>query len=322
MQEYWKACPSLKNVLFESNGNGYYTLKPVKANVAHTIENEQSYINQSGQFAYLLGQWGFKVMPKMKSISQGARPKELIADWSEMLLDYVKGHSGLVDAYEVYDVLLNYWTDVMQDDCYMISNDGWTYPEVRAIKTKVIKDKKTGKEKPSDSNIMYDEIVCDLLPVNILLEEYFTKETDEIANLSAQIEQKQTALDEQLEAAGDDEDEQNEIKKSPEYKKIDKEKSALNKTLKEKRTALTDAVVKKYAALTEDEIKMLVVERKWLSSVVNGCEALMQNVTHQIANDVTALAERYETTLSDTEAHVKDLEQQVLLSLKEMGFTL
>ena len=313
MQEYWKACPSLKASLFKDEGNGYYTLKPAKADIAHTIENEQSYINQSGQFAYLLGQWGSEVMPKMKSIGQGARPKELIADWSELLLNDVKGRSGLVDAYEVYDVLLNYWADVMQDDCYMIANDGWTYPEVRAFK-----QGKGDKKKA----IMYDEIVCDLLPVNILLNEYFTKETEEIADLSAQIEQKQSELDELLESAGEDEDEQNEVKKSVEYKKIEKEKSALNKTLKEKQTSLTDAVVKKYAALTEDEIKMLVVERKWLASVTNGCEALMQNVTHQIASDVTALAERYEATLSDTEAHVKDLEQQVLLSLKEMGFTL
>jgi len=312
MQEYWKACPSLKAVLFESNGNGYYTLKPAKSDIAHTIDNNQSYINQNGDFSYILGQWGFEVMPKMKSIGQGARPKELITDWSELLLNYVKERSGLVDAYEVYDVLLNYWADVMQDDCYMIANDGWTYPEVRAVKS----------AKGKDKAIMYDEIVCDLLPVNILLNEYFTKETDVIADLSAQIEQKQAALDELLEVAGDDEDEQNEVKKSAEYKKIDKEKSALNKTLKEKRTDLTDAVVKKYAALKEDEIKMLVVERKWLTSVVNGCEALMQNVTHQIASDVTALAERYETTLNDTEAHVKNLEQQVLLSLKEMGFNL
>ena len=313
MQKYWEACPSLKDILFKSNGKGYYTLNLKKDDIAHTIEHEQSYVNQSGQFGYLLGQWGFEVMPKMKTIGQGARPKELIADWSELLLNYVKGRSGLVDAYEVYDVLLNYWADFMQDDCYMIANDGWTYPEVRAVKQGKGDKKKT---------IMYDEIVCDLLPVNILLNEYFTKDTDEIAELSAQIEQKQSALEELLESAGEDEDEQIEVKKSAEYKKIDKEKSALNKKLKEKQTSLTDAVVKKYAALTEEEIKILVVERKWLASVTNGCEALMQNVTHQIASDVTALVERYETTLNDTEAHVKDVEQQVLLSLKEMGFTL
>ncbi len=313
MRGYWEACSSLKGSLFNREANGYYSLKPAKADIAHTIENEQSYVNQSGQFGYLLGQWGFEVMPKMKSISQGARPKELIIDWSELLLSYVKGRSGLVDAYEAYDVLLNYWADVMQDDCYMIANDGWTYPEVKASKPG-----KGDKKKA----IMYDEIVCDLLPVNILLNEYFTKETDEIAELSAQIEQKQVALDDLLEQAGDDEDEQNEVKKSAEYKTIDKEKAALNKTLKEKRTELTEAVVKKYAALTDDEIKTLVVERKWLTSVIGGCEALMQNVTHQIASDVTALAERYEVTLGETETQVKDLEQEVLLSLKEMGFNL
>lgn len=312
MQEYWKACPSLKVTILDKCNNGYYSLKPEKADIAKAIEQDPSYKFQNERFSALLNEWKNEIMPKMKAIGQGARPKELIAEWSESLLSKALGHSGLVEAYEVYDVLLNYWGDVMQDDCYMIANDGWTYPEVRAVKS----------AKGKDKAIMYDEIVCDLLPVNILLAEYFTKETAEIADLSAQIEQKQQALDELLEAAGDDEDEQNEVKKSAKYKKIDKEKSALGKSLKVKRTALTDAVVAKYATLTEDEIKMLVVERKWLASIVGGCEALMQNVTHQIASNVTALAERYEATLNDTEAHVKDLEQQVLLSLEKMGFSL
>ena len=67
---------------------------------------------------------------------------------------------------------------------------------------------------------------------------------------------------------------------------------------------------------------MLVVERKWLASVVGACEALMQNVTHQITSDVTSLAERYEVTLDATKGKVNDLEQEVLRSLKEMGFSL
>ena len=65
-----------------------------------------------------------------------------------------------------------------------------------------------------------------------------------------------------------------------------------------------------------------MVERKWLANVVGGCEALMQNVTHQIVSDVTTLFERYELTLGATESKVNDLEQEVLRSLKEMGFTL
>lgn len=250
-----------------------------------------------------------------------------------------------MNAYEVYDVLLNYWADVMQDDCYMVANDGWTFPEVRAFKK---------NSKGNDTACMYDEVVCDLVPVSLVLAEYFQKETSEIVDMQSQVEQKQQAIDELVEqntevfTFNDDEEAEDDkplsvktadVKKAVKNAKtngttdeelailqqwldLSTEKDGFNKALKQKRTKLTDTVVKKYAALTEDEIKMLVVERKWLASVIGGCEALMQNVTHQISSDVTALADRYKVTLGATESQVKDLEQEVLQSLKEMGFTL
>ena len=343
MQTYWNACPSLKVSLFNSTANGYYSLKPAKADIAQSIEKDPSYVSQNGRFSALLNEWRAEIMPQMKAVCQGARPKELITDWSESLLNKAKDHSGLVDAYEVYDVLLNYWADAMQDDCYMIANDGWTFPEVRATKSG-----KGDKKKA----IMYDEIVCDLVPVSIVLAEYFTAETNEIEELSSSIESLQQELSDLVESNTDvfrfnDDDEDDkpvnvkiaDVKKAIKNAKTDAtskedleilklwestytKKEGYVSQWKQKRTELTEAVVAKYAALTEDEIKTLVVERKWLASVVGGCEALMQNVTHQIASDVTTLAERYEVTLGATESKVNDLEQEVLRSLKEMGFTL
>ena len=343
MQTYWNACPSLKVSLFNSMANGYYNLKPAKTDIALSIEKDPSYVYQNGRFSALLNEWKAEIMPQMKAVGQGARPKELITDWSESLLVKAKDHSGLVDAYEVYDVLLNYWADVMQDDCYMIANDGWTFPEVRATKSG-----KGDKKKA----IMYDEIVCDLVPVSIVLAEYFTAETNEIAELSSSIESLQQELSDLVESNtdvfrfSDDDDEEKpvnvkiaDVKKAIKNAKTDgtskedleilklwestyTKKEGYVSQWKQKRIDLTDAVVRKYAALTEDEIKTLVVERKWLASVVGGCEALMQNVTHQIASDVTSLTERYEVTLGATESKVNDLEQEVLRSLKEMGFTL
>ncbi|MBQ8805457.1 MAG: type I restriction-modification system subunit M [Bacteroidaceae bacterium] len=343
MQTYWNACPSLKVSLFNSTANGYYNLKPAKADIAQSIEKDPSYVSQNGRFSALLNEWKAEIMPQMKAVGQGARPKELITDWSESLLIKAKDHSGLVDAYEVYDVLLNYWADVMQDDCYMIANDGWTFPEVQATKSG-----KGDKKKA----IMYDEIVCDLVPVSIVLAEYFTAETNEIAELSSSIESLQQDLSDLVESNTDvfrfnDDDEEDkpvnvkiaDVKKAIKNAKADgtskedleilklwestyTKKEGYVSQWKQKRIKLTDAVVAKYAALTEYEIKMLVVERKWLASVVGGCEALMQNVTHKIASDVTTLAERYEVTLGTTESKVNDLEQEVLRSLKEMGFTL
>ncbi|WP_373733441.1 N-6 DNA methylase, partial [Bacteroides heparinolyticus] len=343
MQDYWNACPSLKVSLFKNDGNGYYSLKPEKADVAQTVEHDPSYISQNERFSALLNEWKAEIMPQMKAVGQGARPMELITSWSESLLTKAKEHSGLVDAYEVYDVLLNYWADVLQDDCYMIANDGWTYPEVKAYKP--------GKGDKKKS-IMYDEIVCDLVPVSIVLAEYFTTETTEIAELSSSIESLQQELSYLVESNtdvfrfGDEDDEDKpvnvkiaDVKKAIKNAKTDgtskedleilklweltcTKKEGYVSQWKQKRAELTEAVVAKYAALTEDEIKMLVVERKWLASIIGGCEALMQNVTHQIASDVTALAERYEVTLGATESKVNDLEQEVLRSLKEMGFTL
>ena len=343
MQTYWNACPSLKVSLFNCTANGYYSLKLAKADIAQSIEKDPSYVSQNGRFSALLNEWEAEIMPQMKAVAQGARPKELITDWSESLLIKAKDHSGLVDAYEVYDVLLNYWADVMQDDCYMIANDGWTFPEVRATKSG-----KGDKKKA----IMYDEIVCDLVPINIVLAEYFTTETAEIAELSSSIESLRQELSDLVESNtevfrfNDDDDEDKpvnvkiaDVKKAIKNAKTDgttkedleilklwestyTKKEGYVSQWKQKRTELTEAVVAKYANLTEDEIKTLVVERKWLASVVGGCEALMQNVTHQIASDVTTLAERYEVTLGATESKVNDLEQEVLRSLKEMGFTL
>ena len=263
------------------------------------------------------------------------------------------GHSGLVDAYETYDVLLNYWAETMQDDCYMVSNDGWTYPEVKAVKRKETTDKKTNTTKVKESACMYDEIVCDLLPVNIVLSEYFTIETSAISDLLSQIDGKQSEMDELVEQytevftfGDDDEDEDKEVNVKPaDVKKAIKnakqegtsdaevkilkqwlvlsdKKDALNKDLKKKRSDLTDAVVAKYASLSEEEIKTLVVNRKWLVSVVGSCEALMQSVTHRIATDVTALAERYEETMPILAQNVVDYENEVNDYLKEMGFTL
>lgn len=343
MQTYWNACPSLKVSLFNSTANGYYSLKPAKADIAQSIEKDPSYVSQNGRFSALLNEWKAEIMPQMKAVGQGARPKELITDWSESLLIKAKDHSGLVDAYEVYDVLLNYWADVMQDDCYMIANDGWTYPQVKALKSG-----KGDKKKA----IMYDEIVCDLVPVSIVLAEYFIAETNEIEELSSSIESLQQELSDLVESNTDvfrfnDDDEDDkpvnvkiaDVKKAIKNAKTDAtskedleilklwestytKKEGYVSQWKQKRTELTEAVVAKYAALTEDEIKTLVVERKWLASVVGGCKALMQNVTHQIASDVTSLAERYEVTLGATESKVNDLEKKVLRSLKEMGFTL
>ena len=100
------------------------------------------------------------------------------------------------------------------------------------------------------------------------------------------------------------------------------ELTSLKVQIKELTTTLTNKVVEKYAALTEDEIRTLVVERKWLAAVIGGCMALMQSVTHRIGTEVASLVERYENTLPELTKEVREYESEVNGYLAEMGFTL
>ena len=71
-----------------------------------------------------------------------------------------------------------------------------------------------------------------------------------------------------------------------------------------------------------DTLIMGINERKWLATVIGGCMALMQSVTHRIGTEVASLVERYENTLPELTKEVSEYESEVNGYLAEMGFTL
>ena len=92
-------------------------------------------------------------------------PKEVIAALAEGLLAHY-ADKPLIDQYDVYQHLMDYWAETMQDDCYLIAADGWKAETYRIIE----KDKK-GKEKDKGWT-------CDLVPKALIVARYFAKEQD------------------------------------------------------------------------------------------------------------------------------------------------
>ena len=96
---------------------------------------------------------------------------------------------------------------------------------------------------------------------------------------------------------------------------------SLNKKLiKERKYDLLTALVVKYADLSEEEIKRLVIEKKWLASLALRLDGEMQRISQQLTSKVSALAERYAQTLSEIDADIIDLEAKVAAHLKQMGY--
>jgi type I restriction enzyme M protein len=95
-----------------------------------------------------------------------------------------------------------------------------------------------------------------------------------------------------------------------------------NKTLKELSALLEQNLKAKYAVLTEDEIKELLVNKKWYYSIYDGIDALYTSISHNLSARITELAERYESTLPELEKEVAEYEAKVKAHLKQMGFEL
>ena len=317
MEVYWKACPSLRDALFMplSGREGYFSLKPKKEDVASFIATENSFVHQQSYFEQSITDWSNEVRPSMLNLGIDINPKEMIEKWAQTLQDAMQKDKSLVDAYDAYQQLMTYWNDTLQDDCYMISRDGWKLTLLKG-------DKK---------NSTYEDMSCDLLPVNIVLQEFFSAEIDTISTLLATSEtyvsQLQELLDKAKEEIGEEDEEElkriiDEVKKTSAYKAIDKKKKEVDKEIKEKKQALTVLVEGKYVTFTEEEIKLLVVDKKWLATISLMIHSEMQQITQQLTLKVISVAERYEQTLDDIDKEVREYESRVKNHLKVMGFEL
>jgi type I restriction enzyme M protein len=77
----------------------------------------------------------------LKALDKGCHPKEVIAKLGESLLSHYE-EKPLINAYDAYQHLMDYWAATMQDDLYLIAADGWKAETYRIIET----DKK-GKQR-------------------------------------------------------------------------------------------------------------------------------------------------------------------------------
>ena len=141
LSDYWMAYPSLKDTLFaSSNRNGYVNPKVEKEYIKQTIFDNPDFKAFSADMSTVFHTWVNSVAKELKALEIGFNPKVIIGRISESLLA-IYSERPLMDKYDVYQHLMNYWNEVMQDDQYLISEDGWLATPYRIVE----KNKKTGK---------------------------------------------------------------------------------------------------------------------------------------------------------------------------------
>ena len=203
----------------------------------------------------------------------------------------------LPDPYEVYEVLMAYWAETLQDDCYLVSRDGW----------------KAALALPKKKSFAWEDLACDLLPPKVVAGVRYGREAGEIEETKTAIEAAQARIDELLAELEEDDDPPGEVAA------LKKETASLRRKLKAQNDALSKRLVEDYAKLRENEIKNFVVDRKWAEDLWGRFRALADRRLASVASDVKALADRYAEPLPALEAEVETLRAKVMSHLAQMG---
>ena len=189
LDKYWAVFPTLRNALFRSNGRpGYSDPLMETQHVKTTILTHPEFNVYQQEVDSVFTDWREAHEPRLLGIDVGTAPRNIVETLSEDLLTRFRD-VRLLDRYDVYQKLMDYWEEVMQDDVYLIGTDGW----VEAAKPREVIQDRQMKETP-DLVIKKNKYKMDLIPPGLIVARYFAEEQIAIEALEA----KQTTAESEL----------------------------------------------------------------------------------------------------------------------------
>ena len=122
LKPYWDQFPTLRQELFKANGRpGYSDPQVDTQQVKTTILSHNAFTDYQQRITAVYEEWKKTHAPLLDGIDDSTKPRDIIDALSEDLLTHFDD-VPLLDPYDVYQKLMDYWEDVMQDDVYLITS--------------------------------------------------------------------------------------------------------------------------------------------------------------------------------------------------------
>ena len=232
----------------------------------------------------------------------------------------------LINKYDAYEFLMEYYNDTLKDDLHLIIENGWI--------------PKLVYEKDKKGNIKKNVFDSDLLPKDIVIKEYYKeydkkleKLNNELINLQQEFEniiEENTGEDEIF----DDEEKINEKIIKNKIKEETEEKIAilnilLNNLFKQKelkrdikgiQEELNELIIKKYDSFNEKISKNLVIYKKWFKDLENRFADAYIEIMYNLSNKILNEVNNYENTLNGLLLESSNLEALVLKDIERLEY--
>jgi len=348
LENYWKVYPSFKSHLYKEIDKrpDYYELKIANEDIKNTILSHPEFTAFGKQMDEVFAKWKKETIAYTKALEKGLRPKHEIHIISENLLRHYE-NKQLTDKYTMYQHLMDYWAETMQDDFYELAIDGWKAGnEVKRIEKKT----KKGEKEIVKQVAGIEGLEGRLIPPNLIIQEYFAKEQKAIDDLNEQAEILSAQMEELREENGGEEglltnamDDKGKTSKAnfsraikdlgkrnednaeewdmlTSYRKLMDDDSDVQTQIKILKVELEKKVIAHYPKLSIEEIKIIVIEKKWIVEMEKRVRTEMDNISHRLTQRIKELADRYETTMPQLTKNVNALTIKVEKHLKQMNF--
>ncbi|MFL0171257.1 type I restriction-modification system subunit M [Tenacibaculum maritimum] len=335
LQEYWEVYPTLKQTLLSPLRAGYLGLNVATSEIKHAIYQHPDFKSYHATLDLTFKEFAAANHAFFNSIDSTTKPKVFIKTIAEdLLIRYA--NKALINKYDVYQHLLDYWNSTLKDDVYLLIEEGWV-----ANTKRVIEKNKKGKEVDKGWT-------CDVLPKQLIIDTYLAKEQQALQAVEAELESVQaksaewieehtgeegllqeatndkggitkTTLSKYLKEIKDEPTEVAAFKVANQLLKLFNKEASLKKEAKVMATDLDVLCLAQYGKLTEEEVRELVVDKKWLASLQATLQTEMDAISQRLTSRIQELAARYEHTLTELDGTTNMLENKVSEHLKKMG---
>lgn len=343
LQKYWSVYPNLKNALFSPLREGFVQLNVEAAEIKATIFNHEEFKAFNIDLDITYHQWLSQQIQLWETLEAHCNTKELIAQMSETLL-HIFENNALVNGYDLYQHLMAYWQETMQDDVYSVSMDGWQAGNEwkrTVVKGKKDKDGKAGKDKEVAG---LAGIEGRMISPQLMIEVFFKELNDKLTGLENEYTLTQEALN-AIEEENQDDDSifgdlekinlknvkalykerkaayapKEELKYMKSYIDSQEALAGIGKLIKIAKENIEARVIEKYPTLTEAEIKGTVIHQKWKAHLLGTLQQEQDKISQGLTQRIKALAERYASPLPELLESASDAESKVMAHLEKMG---
>lgn len=195
LSQFSEIFPNIKRELYSEKDDLFYNLNIQTDEIQDYILNHNDFKRYGNSIKAIYKGWIKESIYDLINLTENINVNSLIHKLSYNIFDKFKD-VGLINNYDVYDILLNYWNEVMHDDISIITANSELYNNAKEIEIEYStteKKQKDGTTKKEEKEKSWDGY---LIPKDMIIKYRFRSKLKEIDNTNAEMNIIQNKLQE------------------------------------------------------------------------------------------------------------------------------